>query len=140
MNTINPDDNISFISYELATGRILSQISCPAYAYAMNAKPVVGVEYLQTSVRNCDNVYVLDGEIVERPRLNSKGGVLQIKADGIDSVSFHKIPVGSTVTLDDQLYEINDGVFVFTTEKQGRYVLKFDVFPFLDEIIEIEAI
>lgn len=140
MNTINPDDNISFISYELATGRILSQISCPAYAYAMNAKPVVGVEYLQTSVRNCDNVYVLDGEIVERPRLNSKGGVLQIKADGVDSVSFDKIPVGSTVILDDKLYEINDGTFIFTTEKQGRYVLKFDAFPFLDEIIIIEAI
>ena len=140
MNTINPDDNISFISYEFAPGRILSQISCPAYAYAMNAKPVVGVEYLQTSVRNCDNVYVLDGEIVERPRLNSKGGVLQIKADGVDSVSFDKIPVGSTVILDDKLYEINDGTFIFTTEKQGRYVLKFDAFPFLDEIIIIEAI
>lgn len=140
MNTINPNDNINFISYDLATGRILSQINCPEYAYAANARPIVGVEYLRTSVLNCNNFYVLDGKIVERPRLNSKDGVLQIKADGIDSISFDKIPVGSTVTLDDQLYEINDGVFVFTTEKQGRYVLKFDVFPFLDEIIEIEAI
>ena len=142
MNTIipNENDNINFISYDLATGRILSQISCPAYAYTANARPIVGVEYLQTSVLNCNSVYVLDGAIVERPRLNSKDGVLQIKADGIDSISFDKIPVGSTVTLDDQLYEINDGVFVFTTEKQGRYVLEFDAFPFLDEIIEIEAI
>jgi len=140
MNTINPNDNINFISYDLATGRILSQINCPEYAYAANARPIVGVEYLQTPVLNCNNFYVLDGKIVERPRLNSKDGVLQIKADGIDCVSFDKIPVGSTVTLEDQLYEINDGTFVFTTEKQGRYVLKFDAFPFLDEIIEIEAI
>lgn len=140
MNTINPNSNVNFISYELATGRILSQISCPAYAYASNTRPVVGVGYLQTPVLDCNNVYVLDGKIVERPRLNSEDGVLQIKADGIDSVSFDKIPLGSTVTLNDQLYEINDGTFVFTTEKQGRYVLTFDAFPFLDEIIIIEAI
>lgn len=140
MNTINHNDNIDFIAFELKTGRIILKMNCPAYAYAANAQPLTGVSYLKKFVTDCDNFYVLNGEVIERPRLNLSGDVLHLKADGVDSISFNDIPPGSTVTLDNQIYDLNDGTFKFTTEKQGHYVLKFDAFPFLDEIIEIEAI
>lgn len=138
MNITN-SNNIDFVSYNLKTGQIISKMSCPAYAYGANAKPNVGIGYLRVSVPNCDNFYVLDGKIVERPRLNPKDEILHIRADGIDSISFNNIPPNSTVSLDDKVYEINDGTFKFTTEKQGRYTLKLNAFPFLDDIIMIEA-
>jgi len=132
---------IDFITYELATGKIISTCSCPEYAYAANTPPSTEFGYLNGTVADINACYILNEEITERPGFNLPETPIQLQANGIDSFDLSNLPQGTLVTIDpdDETYTIDDGELFFATEQPGIYTLRINAFPYCEATVTIEA-
>jgi len=132
---------IDFIRYDLTTGKILSAVSCPEYAYAFNAPPSTEIGYLPGTVADIEAFYVLNEEVVERPSLNLPDAQIQIQANGIDNFELNNLPQGTIVTIepDDETHGIDDGELSFATEQPGIYTLHINAFSYKEATVTVEA-
>lgn len=60
-------------------------------------------------------------------------------ADGVDSITASNVPSPTTVTLDGNAYEVTDGVFEFTINQPGEYVLFMRSMYYLNYTEDITA-
>jgi len=136
---------IDFIRYELATGKIVSSCSCPEYAYAANTPPSTEIGYLNGTVTDINAYYILNETITECPTLNLPETPIQLQANGVDSFELTDLPQGTSAIIsfedepDNEAYEINDGELSFSTEQPGIYTIRINAFPYREATVTIEA-
>lgn len=79
---------------------------------------------------------VVDGKVVERPRLPT--GDVEIKADGNDAYGLSTF-AGAIIKVDGEEITLDDGKLEFTTADAGTYVFEAG-FPFVDWRIQVVAL
>ena len=70
--------------------------------------------------------------IKERPPMKIRQNKTEIKADGADLVKFSKLPKPCKVQVNNEDYQVDDGVFEWGTRLPGVYVVRVVAFPFFD--------
>jgi len=62
-----------------------------------------------------------------------------VSANAIDSIEISMLPIPWTITIDSETYEVTDGVFEFTVDTPGTYIIKAECFPYQPKEWEVTA-
>lgn len=76
--------------------------------------------------------------LTERPVIVGPLSVT-ISADDEDAFGLTGLPQPCTVSVDDVPYEVDDGMFEFTTPMAADYTVKIDQWPYMPFIVEVSA-
>lgn len=78
-------------------------------------------------------------QITARPLITATINKNTITADDTDTAIISTLPTPCTVTVDDDVYEVDDGVFEFTVDTPGTYIIKAECFPYQPKEWEVIA-
>lgn len=78
-------------------------------------------------------------EVRKRPRFSISRSKKKILADGGDLVVFRNIPPGTAVEAAGSLFTVEDGIFEFGAALPGIYIVRFSLWPYLDDVCEVVA-
>jgi len=119
---------MNYIVYEPCTGKILRSGKCPDNMIGIQAEfgqsVIEGVA--NDTTQFIDNTVVIDKS--ENPATIDKA---TIHADGVDIVTISTLPNPTIINLSGEKYIVSDGVFSFTVDTPGAYVINCDAFPYL---------
>lgn len=103
-------------------GRILRTGYCPVDSIPLQAATD---ETAVEGVADIDTQYVdtRTGEVKEKPNLPVEVDKTTMAADGIDTVTLANLPE-SVVLMEYSHYNIDDGLFEFTVDLPGEYLIK----------------
>ena len=62
-----------------------------------------------------------------------------LSANAIDSIEISTLPNPCTITVNSDTYEVTDGVFEFTVDTPGTYIIKAECFPYQPKEWEVTA-
>lgn len=121
---------MDFTKYDQKTGMITWVISADEEMLTENDFPNIPGAYDASA-------YFVDigtdpPEIKERPPMETKQNKTEIKADGAELVKFSKLPKPCKVQVNNEEYQVEDGVFEWGTRLPGVYVVRVVAFPFID--------
>lgn len=129
---------MSYSIYDVNTGEILRFLSeghTPLEAAAQSFAPT---EIVIEGEWDDSLYYVLDFEVVPRPRVEVPENKTLIGNDE-DTLVVNDIPPGSMVTitrpapLSPQMYQVDDGIFEWSTTRPGRYTFEIQSpFPYVN--------
>jgi hypothetical protein len=135
----------NFITYEAATGRILSLVKNQDFAISVSTMPP---GYLALPVEDSIpdsvgwNYWVDAGKIVPREELPLTVSGTEIAADGQTVLSVAGIPAGASLRLvgpvADEWVE-QDGETEITTTEPGEYQLVIDLWPYKTARVDFNA-
>lgn len=124
--------------YETRTGRIVRVVTGPANIIDQQAQTGEGyaagtantlTQYVNTAKRRVEN----------RPKISATVSKSTIVADGADIASISGLPQPCTVTLEGQIYRVEDGTLSLTTDIPGSFLLTVQAWPYLDAEFTVEA-
>jgi len=115
----------NFIIFNKATGKILRTGCCKS-------------EVLLNQINNSDEaviegkaddlihyIDIITGDILGKPPIDSSINKTSIDADGVDLCIISNLPNPTLIDIEDEgRWEVVDGVFEFTTETPGEYIIK----------------
>jgi len=78
-------------------------------------------------------------EITPRPIITASINKTILSANVIDSIEISTLPIPCTITIDSETYEVTDGVFEFTVDTPGTYIIKATCFPYQPKEWEVTA-
>lgn len=120
-----------YTQYELFTGQIIK--------YGVSSDEIFDVVPNLIEGAYADSAYYIVNRIATiRPILMLNKS--KIIADGSDKVICTDLPIPFVVCIDGDPYEITDGIFEFSTNIPGAYIIEAKTFPYREEPIEIVAI
>lgn len=128
-------DTVKFISFD-ANGKILKSGLCKISDVALQ-----GTNTIQGAGNDAENYIenpLTTPTIAIKPANPTTANKTTITADGVDSVIFSSIPVGTIVTFETPAgadlipdTQVDDGTLVLTCTFVGDYILTFEFFPYL---------
>ena len=121
---------MEYTKYDAKTGMITWVISADEEMLTENDFPNIPGAY-DASTHFVD-IGTDPPEIKERPPMKTKQNKTEIKADGAELVKFSKLPKPCKVQVNNEEYQVEDGVFEWGTRLPGMYVVRVVAFPFLD--------
>jgi len=83
--------------------------------------------------------YISDNTITPRPIITASISSTILSANAIDSIEISTLPIPCTITIDSETYEVTDGVFEFTVDTPGTYIIKAECFPYQPKEWEVTA-
>jgi hypothetical protein len=129
------------ISIYDATGKIEQVISCPESMVSIQQYPDGG-GYVDGSWDGRTH-YVLtsfDNTVIQRPSMPQVSiDKTSILSDGSDLATINGLPEPCTVLFQEEEYDVTDGVFSFTVDAPGTYIIKVKAWPYLDSEFTVEA-
>lgn len=117
-------------------GKILRTVHCDPSQAAIQAQEG---EYVTEGSANDETQYVKDGKIIDRPANPSTIDKTTIIADDTDACLISNIPIGSKVSVEGQVFTVNDSEFEFTVDQSGEYRIEITGFPFLPVTFTVVA-
>jgi hypothetical protein len=130
-----------YIIYD-PSGRIIQTGMVPASMFDDQHEEELGRVVMEGSADVCTD-YVLDGVVVERPRLQPDVSATSARADGVEEVLIGGIPAGAEVSITGPSQgggEADGDVLSFTFALPGRYEIACKFFPYQDWKVSINAI
>ena len=127
----------NYIVYTNA-GVILRTGVCPQDSLLLQA--VESDSYVTEGIANDVTQWVDNGTVKDKEEFPAIISTLTLEANGLDSVSILGLPTPCTIKIDDNVYEVEDGEFEFTTDLPGTYKIKAESFPYLPKEWEVTAI
>lgn len=118
------------------TGKILGCATKGAYFHAEGLR-MDHDKFIQPNDYYVDLTTNSIKQKVEMPLAVSK---TTMKADSKDTVYIADIPSGAECFHDDESYVVTDGLIEFTADHDGTYSFRFELFPYLDTKVKIEAV
>ncbi len=115
-----------FVSYA-SNGRILWFGLCPSHMLNIQGALVIAAKAIDDRRQ-----YVKDGVVIDRP-INPVTVLINQSA-----VTLQNLPVPSEVTLEDDIYKVEDGELEIVFSYPGTYRIYIKSFPYLDKEIVIE--
>ena len=123
-----------FIVYSNITGEILRQGRCQGVDILLQPSNT-NESVIEASDSN-DNIHKIDLntlEIIFKIPIPVIINKTTISADGVDNIIISDLPNPTAVSIvDEGSWEITDGVFEFTTETVGEYIIKLRSSLYLD--------
>ena len=119
--------------YDPVTGRIKYSAEVePDIAEYMRDNGEALVEGDGGDITHYVDISVTPLKIMLRPTQETRQDKTHITPDGEDVVTLSGLPVPCCVMVDENEYEVNDGLFEWGTRRAGEYALRVVAFPFLD--------
>ncbi len=113
------------IYYDLVTGEILhTGYGTDIEIQAAETEDMGNMGFLEgvgESSKHYINVNTV--EVVNKTSLPILIDKLIIAADGEESITISNIPIGTVITLDEEVYTVNDGIFELTFDLPKKYGL-----------------
>lgn len=135
----------NFITYEAATGRILSLVKNQDFAISASTIPA-GYLALPVEESMPDSVgwgYRVDaGKIVPREEMSLTVSGSQMLADGADVLCVSGIPAGASLRLVGPIadeWTEDDGETEITTTEPGEYQLVIECWPYKTSVVTFNA-
>jgi len=127
--------------YETLTGEIAGFMTCPESTYDAQVLLLpVGKAYLKdVDYQDKDTHYVSGSTIISRPIITATISSTTLSANAIDSIEISTLPIPCTITVNSETYEVTDGVFEFTVDTPGTYIIKATCFPYQPKEWEVTA-
>lgn len=125
--------------YDIATGQVLMCMKYTAYA---DEDPPGLPAGSAVSNEGCDEAvhYFPGGVKTDRPAMPTFPSVDTIVADDVDSVLFENLPAGAKVRVNGASeYQVDDGVFEYSTGNPGGHLFRIEAFPFVIEEFIVNA-
>lgn len=97
----------------------------------------IGSTMLYTDKRYNSDYYVLDSELEERTALSATWDVTEIVANGVEEATLSGLPEPCIVYVDNNPVDVDDGVFEFSSNDVGVYIIYVDEASYLRESWEI---
>ena len=88
-------------------------------------------ESVLEGIANDETQYIVNEIItnkVENPATIDKTTLI---ADGVDAATISVLPNPSLIYVNDEIYTVIDGVFGFTVDTPGNYIVRCTAFPYL---------
>jgi hypothetical protein len=128
-----------YIVYSNASGKILRTGICPdemvdIQKLGVLEEAIEGEAHDLTQYINTEDQTVVNK--TENPATINK---TDISANGVDSATISGLPTDSLVTANNMSYEVTDGIFEFTIDSIGIYVIRCDSFPYLIKEFTVNA-
>lgn len=118
-------------------GRILRGVSGPEKA--VMAQRQEG-EFIYWGNGNDELQYIKKGELNDRPQNSATLSGDRLVADGRATLVLDNLPRPCVVVLEAARYPVEDGVFEFSVDQPGTYLLQVaDCFPYLDKEFNVEG-
>jgi len=126
---------MNVVHYDRITGEKLGFYSGPEAQLKLQSFWATG-DFVEINDLPSDIWYFPGGVPTKRPAMNLTADKTQIAADGIDEVRVTGIPVGATF----RGLTINDGELIFTTNEPGEHRLVFELWPYIDGEVVVNAV
>ena len=84
--------------------------------------------------------YIKNEVATPRPEMSLTLDKQTIAADAEDMATISGIPAGATVTSSENSAVVDSGSLEFVTDQVGTHTLKFELFPYLDAEVTINAV
>jgi hypothetical protein len=126
--------------YNTTTGEITGSLSCPEHLYDMQV-PLLEPEssMLRDGGYPDKNTHYVSGNtILSRQTITATINSLTIIADS-ETGTISGLPIPCTITIDSDTYTVTDGVFEFTVDTPGTYIIKAECFPYQPKSWEVIA-
>ena len=78
-------------------------------------------------------------QITPRPIITATLNKTHIFDNGTDTAIISTLPIPCTITVNSDTYEVTDGVFEFTVDTPGTYIIKATCFPYQPKSWEVIA-
>jgi len=127
--------------YKTATGEIIGSLSCPEYLYDLQVLLLdPSSSILQDGGFHDKNTHYVSGNaVLSRPTITASISSTILSANAIDSIEISNLPTPCTITVNSDTYEVTDGVFEFTVDTPGTYIIKATCFPYQPKEWEVTA-
>jgi len=119
------------------TGVILRTGVCPEDSFLLQATEPNS--YVIEGTANDVLQWVDNGVVRDKEEVSAIISTLTLEANGIDSINILGLPIPCTIKIDDNVYEVEDGEFEFTTDLPGIYKIKAESFLYLPKKWEVTA-
>ena len=128
----------SYITYDPATGRLISAGTCPA---DMISKAVGGAAHILVPyIPDLRETYLDLASMSLQPRPQiAPIDRTEIRADGIDVAVLRDLPDPVLATIDGKEYKIAGGRLDFAADTPGIYVIFINHFPWKPYRVEVRA-
>lgn len=117
---------MNLIIYAQATGQILRSVSCPEDMIALQYDPATEA-YLEHDQVDDAVLYIVDGEIVDRP----------VFEEIVVGTTIANLPNPTTIIANNQSYEVTDGVAELSFTYPGAYYVMLISFPYQDKSVKV---
>jgi hypothetical protein len=117
---------MNLIIYLQATGQILRSVTCPEDMIALQYDPATEA-YLEHDRVDDAFLYIVDGEIVDRPVFEAI----------VVGTTIANLPNPTTVVANGKSYEVTDGVAELSFDYPGEYFVHLISFPYVDETVKV---
>ena len=128
------------VVYEKSSGEIRSVVattdSSTIELYETDSRGVIVSD--QEITFPC-NYFIRDVEVIPRPTITATIPSPILSANAIDSIEISTLPNPCTITVNSDTYEVTDGVFEFTVDTPGTYIIKATCFPYQPKEWEVTA-
>ena len=132
-----------YVHYDDITGKIYGCMRIPPTTVIANVALLPeNTSLIEWPDSVDENLYYFDGanSFIIRPTIDVSLNKTTIASDGLDTSSLTGLPIPCLITIDEQEFTVDDGVFEFATETSGVYKITLTQFPYIPKTIEVEAI
>lgn len=129
--------NCQISLYRKVSGEILRTVTCDARHCTLHCKE--GEDYIDGAYSG-ETFFVspATGDVTQRPALNAPVPATPIKAgNGVYRVD--GLPIPSRVTVDADVYHVDDGCIELSFDAPGTYLVRVEAFPFLPAEVRVEV-
>ncbi len=116
---------ISFTTYDLFTGQIVSNITCAPVDVSRNTPICFG---RIDGTWDGQKYYVLNGEPTLRQQMNPV----------VNGLVVSNLPIPCTARIEGEVYEIDDGTLELDPNLPGPYTIYLDAVPYLPCTVTIQ--
>ena len=128
---------MNYILYDKITGEILQTGVCTPADFSSQLQ-VAGRALLE-GIANDMTQYIVTGTVADKVENPATIDKTEISADGIDVATILDLPDFTTIWFDGTEYVVTDGIFEFTIDTPGEYVIRCESFPYLDKEFTVYA-
>lgn len=125
-------------TYDAATGQLFCVVQGPADL--LSKQVFDGLGYIEGNFSGETHWFDLTLKaVVERPSMPFTVQKPAVIADGLDVATIADLPSPCTVTIDGQIFEVDDGTVELTFDEPGKHTITLSAWPYLNHTVEIIA-